>query len=177
MVLRAPYLTAPAGSDEAGYLQVARQWSPGGGSLYGHYWVDRPPLLITIYQLAASTRGLVALRVIGCAAVAVTVLAVARVAGDVGGPRASRWAAVVAAALLVAPQLAAQEVDGELLAAHFIAVGVLALVGLTRAPGRRAALWRAAGAWAASSAASSSTPWPCCCGSPLPWPRSPGPRR
>src|SRR6478735_10930432 len=80
LALRVPFLHAPAAPDEAGFLQVAGQWSPGGGSLYGRYWVDRPPLLIGIYQLAAAAGGVVPLRLLGCAAVAVTVLACAATA-------------------------------------------------------------------------------------------------
>src|SRR4051794_27723764 len=73
VLVRLPFVNAPAGADEAGFLQVAHQWAPGGGSLYGHYWVDRPPLLITLYQIADVTGGMVPLRLLGCVAVAVTV--------------------------------------------------------------------------------------------------------
>ncbi|GAA1932129.1 hypothetical protein [Nocardioides hwasunensis] len=128
VALRVPFLAAPAHPDEAGYLQVAAQWSTGGGSLYGHYWVDRPPLLITLFQVAAAAGGLVPLRLIGCLAVATTVLLCARSGELIGGPRASRWTAAATAVLLVAPRLGTQEVNGELLAAPFVAAGVLALV-------------------------------------------------
>lgn len=128
VLLRLPFLGAPAGPDEAGFLQVAAQWAPGGGSLYGHYWVDRPPLLITLFGVAHMAGGLVALRALGCIAVAVTVAACARGASRLGGASASGWAAVLAAALLVSPLVGSQEVNGELLAAPFVAVGVAALV-------------------------------------------------
>src|SRR4051794_26400458 len=86
VVARLPFVAAPAGPDEAGFLQVAHQWAPGGGSLYGSYWVDRPPALITLYQLADVAGGLVPLRLLGCLSVVVTVLATAaaarRLAGD-----------------------------------------------------------------------------------------------
>ena len=153
LILRVPFLHAPAAPDEAGFLQVAGQWSPGGGSLYGRYWVDRPPLLIGIYQLAAAAGGIVPLRLLGCAAVAVTVLACAATARMVGGRAAARWSAVIAAALLVAPQLGAQEVNGELLAAPFVALGVWALVGVVGAPRTAAAAWRAAAAGMAATGA------------------------
>ena len=64
VLLRLPYLWAPMTSDEGGFLAVAAQWRRGGGSLYGSYWVDRPPLLITVYQLASQLGGLTALRLI-----------------------------------------------------------------------------------------------------------------
>ena len=134
LIARLPFLSVPAGADEAGYLQVAAQWSRGGGSLYGHYWVDRPPLLISIYQVANAAGGLTALRLIGCFAVAATVLLVARTSDRIGGRQAARWSAVVAGAFLVTPLLGAQEVNGELLSAPFVALGILAVVEAARAP-------------------------------------------
>src|SRR4051794_4906153 len=71
--LRLPFLTRPPTPDEAGFLVVASQWHVGGTSLYGNYWVDRPPLLIAIFQLAHLGGGMTALRLIGALAVAVTV--------------------------------------------------------------------------------------------------------
>jgi len=46
LLLRVPYLSTPLGRDEGGIAYVASHWSVGHGSLYGAYWVDRPPLLI-----------------------------------------------------------------------------------------------------------------------------------
>src|SRR5207244_1601306 len=46
-----PFAGRPLSPDEAGYLIVGGQWSPGS-SLYGAYWVDRPPLLIALFGLA-----------------------------------------------------------------------------------------------------------------------------
>jgi hypothetical protein len=74
-----PNLIRPLASDEGGFLLVASQWSPGT-SLYGDYWVDRPPLLIGIFQLADVGGGLLALRVIGLLAVIASVL----LAGGIG---------------------------------------------------------------------------------------------
>jgi hypothetical protein len=48
-----PFVGAPASPDEGGYLLVASQWSRGT-SLYGNYWVDRPPLLIGVHELAVA---------------------------------------------------------------------------------------------------------------------------
>src|SRR5687767_11003629 len=50
LLLRAPYLSVPLGRDEGGLSFIARQWD--GGSLYGDYWVDRPPLLLVLFKLA-----------------------------------------------------------------------------------------------------------------------------
>jgi len=129
----------PLGPDEAGYLAVGRQWGSAGTSLYGDYWVDRPPLLVGLFRLAALAGGTVPLRLLGCLAVVVSILAVARAAGSAGGPPAARVAAIVAGALLVTPMTGALEVDGELLAAPFIAVSLAAaLEALAVVPRRRA---------------------------------------
>ncbi|MCW2785780.1 MAG: hypothetical protein JWP74_2297, partial [Marmoricola sp.] len=91
-LLRLPYLGAPAGSDEAGYLTIARQWHGAGPSLYGRYWVDRPPLLITLFQLAGA--GLPAVRLLGALAAAIAVLGIAAAARTAVGQRAAVVSAV-----------------------------------------------------------------------------------
>ena len=77
------FVARPATPDEGGFLVVASQWHVGGTSLYGDYWVDRPPLLIGLFRLADLTGGLTALRLIGALAAAVTVGA-ARIDGPTG---------------------------------------------------------------------------------------------
>ena len=47
-----PFLRAPLMPDEAGLFIIGEQWGPGR-SLYGDYWVDRPPLIVWIYALIA----------------------------------------------------------------------------------------------------------------------------
>ena len=89
VLLRLPLLGAAEGNDEGGYLAVAHQWHQAGGSLYGRYWVDRPPLLITLFQLADSLGGLTALRLLGALAAGAAVLGVAATAGQVGGRRSA----------------------------------------------------------------------------------------
>jgi hypothetical protein len=140
-VLRVPYLRAPMSPDEGGFLVVARHWHPGGGSLYGPYWVDRPPLLISFFRLADALGGFTALRLLGCVVVALTVIGVAVAAASTASTaqesrRASTWAAAVAAALLVTPTGGAVMVNGELIAGPFIAFGVAcairAVLGDTR---------------------------------------------
>lgn len=74
-LLRLSALGAPLSADEGGFLVVARQWRPGS-SLYGDYWVDRPPLLLALFHVADALGGLPALRVMGCVAAGVTVLGV-----------------------------------------------------------------------------------------------------
>jgi len=117
-----------ASPDEGGFLVVAGQWHSGGTSLYGNYWVDRPPLLLVIYRVADLFGGIAGLRVIGMLAAVATVILVADTARVAFGRRAATWTAVVAAALLLSPLYGAIDVDGELLAAPFLALGIRAAI-------------------------------------------------
>lgn len=136
VLARLPFVGSSAGADEAGYLQVARQWA-SGRSLYGSYFVDRPPLLITLFRLAASGSGVTDLRLLGCLAVAASVVLSAWTAHQVAGPVAARWTAATVALLLVSPWIGAFEVNGELLAAPFVALGIGAAVAAVRHHERR----------------------------------------
>ncbi len=147
VLARMPFLTRPLSPDEGGFLMVAAQWSPGT-SLYGDYWVDRPPLLVTLFELAGHLGGGVGLRLLGAASVGATVLiaaASARALTRLGGttPRhpvaAAVCAAATAAVFLVSPLSGALEVDGELLAAPFVLAGLTA--ALTAYTARRQGLW------------------------------------
>ncbi|VXA93963.1 hypothetical protein [Aeromicrobium sp. 9AM] len=141
---RLPFLGHAPSPDEGGFLVVAGQWHGGGTSLYGNYWVDRPPLLITIFRFASELGGLVTLRLIGCVAVALVVLGVARAACMISGPVAGRWAALTAAGLTLSPLLGGYEVNGELLAAPFILGGVICVMSALRTPGHHDAVVRSA---------------------------------
>jgi 4-amino-4-deoxy-L-arabinose transferase-like glycosyltransferase len=124
VALRLLLVTRPPTPDEGGFLVVASQWHVGGSSLYGDFWVDRPPLLIGLFRLADLAGGLVALRIIGALAAAAAVVLLASSARRVFGTRAAIATAVVAGALLVSPLFGAGYVDGELLAVPFVALGV-----------------------------------------------------
>ena len=50
-----PFLGVPLSRDEAGLLMVGGQWGPGL-SLYGDYWVDRPPLLVALFGAISVAR-------------------------------------------------------------------------------------------------------------------------
>ncbi len=151
-LLRLPYVAAPLSHDEAGYLMIARQWH-AGPSLYGHYWVDRPPLLLELFRVAGAGGGHTALRLLGCVAAALTVLGVGLAVRRVGSPSASTWSAAAACALLVSPLVGTTPVNGELLAAPFIAFGVWLAVCAIDGSGRGRAGWAAAGAGACATAA------------------------
>ncbi|HWJ80627.1 MAG TPA: hypothetical protein VNS55_00210 [Nocardioides sp.] len=149
VLLRLPFLAAPLSSDEAGFLMVGAQWSPGT-SLYGDYWVDRPPLLITIFRLADLCGGTVALRLVGIVAVVLAILAAAGIGrlAVPGSRHAPLVTAAVATVFLASPLYGARQVNGELLAMPFVLGGLWAV--LRASSGRGGARdWAVAGVLAA----------------------------
>ncbi len=146
VLLRLPFLGADAGRDEAGYLIVGTGWHDGT-SLYGDYWVDRPPLLLWVFQAAGD---LTTLRLLGCVAAALVVLLTGAAAHVAAGARAVPYASGAAALLCASPWLGTVRVNGELLAAPFVAASMLATVLLVR---RSAGARVAAGAGASAAAA------------------------
>jgi hypothetical protein len=145
-----PFVTAPLSPDEGGFLLVASQWHPGG-SLYGHYWVDRPPLLITIFDLADHSGGAVGLRLIGIAAVLVSVLLTSQLARLATG-RATVVPVVVTAAFLTTPLFGTGMVNGELLAVPLVLTGLLALLMAWTSAGRGSYAWAGVAGAAAAAA-------------------------
>ncbi|MBO0728782.1 MAG: hypothetical protein J2P57_05955 [Acidimicrobiaceae bacterium] len=160
-----PFLHAPLTSDEGGFLYVAYHWRPGR-SLYGDQWVDRPPLLIALFGLAAhfgaGGLGMVvpAVRLLGAFAVTVSVglagllasVTAARVSPTVRWPRVA--APILAAALLASPLLGMPETDGEILALPFVLLSMTALVvSLDRPTGTRTMLLTALAGAAGMAAA------------------------
>lgn len=133
-----PNLRRPPTPDEAGFLMVGAQWH-AGSSLYGDYWVDRPPLLILVHGVAAVLGGLPALRGIGLICVVATVLLagalgaeVARTAGAAQRRRISASTAVLGAALVISPALGAGATCGELLTTPVVMASILAALRATR---------------------------------------------
>ncbi|MCW2766569.1 MAG: hypothetical protein JWO11_2528 [Nocardioides sp.] len=151
-----PFVGKQLSPDEGGFLLVASQWSPGT-SLYGDYWVDRPPLLIALFGLVDRLGGSVALRPIGIGFVVVSVV-VAGALGALASRPTAAWGALVPAAVaaifLSTPLFGTTEVDGELLAVPFVLGGVAALLRSCLADSRRSVFaWAmAAGALAAGAA-------------------------
>lgn len=127
VVTRLVYAWQPLRSDEGGYLFLAREWSPGAGEfLYGDHHVDRPPLLLAIFRLAALTEWDRAIRLLAIPFVVAAVLLTARAAYLAAGWTAARWSAVVTTALVSSPALAADQADGGLFAVPLVA-GAVAL--------------------------------------------------
>ena len=140
VALRLPYLNRPPTTDESGYLLIGAQWHAGGTSLYGDYWVDRPPGLLALFQLSSVLGGVPAVHVMGCVAVGLLVLGSSFAAGLIAGPRAARWSAVVAAALCTTPLLGTDAVNGEILASPFIVWSIVATLAAFRSTDERRAV-------------------------------------
>ena len=139
LALRLPGLTRPVRADEAGFALVARAWDPMPESLYGAYFVDRPPLLIALFKVSDAVGGPLFIRLVGAVACAALVLAAAWVARLVADDHAARWTAVAVAALSTNVLIDAVAVKGELLALPVLMAGLgLALVAV------RDRSWRAA---------------------------------
>jgi hypothetical protein len=137
-----PYAGRPLSPDEGGLLVLAGQWSPGS-SLYGDYFVDRPPGLIALAALADGAGGAWAFRALGIVAVVVTVLlsgALGRLAAP-GRPSAPALTAATAALLCVTPLFGGTVVNGELLGLPFLLAGIVGALRAVRAGTARSAWW------------------------------------
>jgi len=126
--LRLPGLLASPSSDEAGFLLVARSWSPSADSLYGHYWVDRPPVLLAAYRWSDALFGGLGPRLLALVLAALLVVAVHLLATRLTTPGAARVATVVTVALLADPALSAWSSKGEVLGTPLVALSWLLLV-------------------------------------------------
>ena len=125
VLLRAPSLGWPLRPDEAGFLLVARTWHAQPDSVFGHYWVDRPPQVIALLGLTDQVGGPYFHRAVGALLCGLLVIAAAAAARELGRwegltddieiQRVSRWTAVLAAALVGNAEIDAVAVKGELL--------------------------------------------------------------
>jgi 4-amino-4-deoxy-L-arabinose transferase-like glycosyltransferase len=126
--LRLPYMNFPLGTDEGGVAFIAKAWGTGGhGSLYGAYWLDRPPLLVALYKLAVPG-GAVGIRVLGALAALALVVGTTVLARAVAGDHAARVAALLSAGLASSIALTAVFAPAELLAAAPACASVVCLV-------------------------------------------------
>jgi hypothetical protein len=150
-----PFAGRPLSPDEAGYLIVGGQWGEGS-SLYGDYWVDRPPALVAIFEAADALGGAVPLRLFGALAALLTVV-LSGVLGRMAAPErrsAPLLTAGTAAVCVATPLFGGTVVNGELLGAPFLVAGILAYVAAaaSRHAARGLALSIAAGAAGAVAA-------------------------
>ncbi len=136
VLLRLPFLGHAPYPDEGGLLIVAEQWHGNGPWLYGHLFVDRPPLLLLFWKLALELGGLLAARLLTLVAVAMVVVVAGRCGHLLGGRRGTTWSVAVAAALVANPTLGVLEVNAELLGAPLTLLACLALVTVATSAGR-----------------------------------------
>lgn len=148
IAIRLLYLGLPAGRDEAGFLVVGASWDHGPW-LYGEYWVDRPPLLIWIMELAGN---LTTLRLFGLLASVLMVLGVCRAAYVIRGPRAAMWAAGAAAMFSTTNWFGVARTNGEMLATPFVAWGLALAARALLRPERRSWLYGVAAGCLAAGA-------------------------
>lgn len=153
---RLAFLTRPLAPDEGGLLVLARQWQPGS-SLYGDYFVDRPPALVAVVALADALGGEMALRGVAVLAVVASVLVADRLGRVATGEEVGGTAAAVAVAVYLSlPTSGVLDVNAEMLACPVVLGGlvlVLESVGLVDSNPRRAALVAAAAGAAGALAA------------------------
>ena len=119
---------------------MARTWSPTGDSLYGPYWVDRPPVLLAAYRWSDALLGEVGPRLLALVLAAVLVVAVHLLAARLVSTGAARLATVVTVALLSDPALSAWTAKGEVLGTPLVALSWLLLVRALDTGSTRAAL-------------------------------------
>jgi hypothetical protein len=149
VLLRLPWITAPLSVDEGGVAYVVS--GAGGGHFpYGHYFLDRPPLLVLLYTVAL-IGGDLGIRVLGMLAAAAVVVTVGLIARRVAGVPAARCAAVVAAALCGSGAIQIVYTTAEALAIVPGALSVLCVVVAVQEPRRARHLLFAAGALAMAS--------------------------
>lgn len=134
-----PFLDDPLTPDEGGFLLLGQHWSPGT-SLYGDYWVDRPPLIIWLFSILGHAPS--AVKALGMTAAILAVLLSGVLARQVSP--SSRWAAcatpVLALALVCSPLLGMPETDGELVALPFVLAGLICTISALRPRTSRQAL-------------------------------------
>jgi hypothetical protein len=135
-LLRFPALLWPLTPDEAGFLLVARNVVPAPGSLYGTYWVDRPPTLIAYYWLTDALAGPYGPRFVAVLASSMLIVGVYRAAYIAAGIRAARCGAVAAAAWLVNPQLNAWTGKGEVIGVTLVALSCWASIATVSSSAR-----------------------------------------
>lgn len=138
-LLRYPGALWPPRADEAGYLLVARNWDPQPDSMYGAFWVDRPPLLILVSKVSDAIGGQSFLRVVAALGVVLLVLTAAACARVVTrDDKVAAWTAVLTAGTVSSAMIDAVAAKGEILGIPLIVGSMwLALLALNR-EGRQA---------------------------------------
>lgn len=149
-----PFMARPLSPDESGLLMVARQWAPGD-SLYGDYWVDRPPFLIALVAVGDLMGGALGLRLLGMVAVFASVLLAGLLGRAVAPqvPTAALLPAGTASLLLGTPLFGGSVVNAEVLGLPLLVSGMIAAIASSRAAASSTALLWGFGAGAAGAGA------------------------
>lgn len=145
VLLRVPWLGTPLGNDEGGLAYIAGSGHGSGPFLYGDFFIDRPPLLLAVFRLAAETGGTAAVRTIGVFAAVAVVASTMVLARDVAGERAARLAAGITAVLVSSAALGSVFTPAELLAVLPSTLSVLLVWRGLRGEAARPGLLFAAG--------------------------------
>lgn len=140
---RATYVLQPLRHDEGGYLYIARRWHSGGEFLYGDHFVDRPPLVMLVFRLAAVSDWDGAIRVLAIPFALLFVLSAWQAGTLLAGSAGGRWSAAVAGGLVCSPAIAADQADGELFAAALVMASIAATLTACRSPSRSRQVWLA----------------------------------
>ncbi len=121
--LRIPFAGLPLQSDEGGFLMVAEQWHGRGSALYTDQWVDRPPLLLLVFKLAAWLGGTpVALRLLALAFGFAFIAAAWWAGRTINGTRGALAGALVATLVSSAYSLDGFALTGECVAGAFVMI-------------------------------------------------------
>jgi hypothetical protein len=139
------------GPDEGGFAVVAQHWREPGPFLYGPLWVDRPPGIVAVFDMA-DRLGAFGPRLVATGLAVVIVIAVAWATQTVAGARASAWAAWTAAALTSTILLQAHQLTGELIATALVSVSIAALLHGLQANWPMPAAWGAVAGAGATAA-------------------------
>jgi hypothetical protein len=132
-LLRLPFVDAPFGDDEGGYLYVAQHWSGHGHWLYGNQWVDRPPALVLLFRLVAALGGTpVAMRVVAMGLAAVLVASAWYAGRRLAGNDGAVAAALCAAALASNPAVLGHELISDGIGATFVTVSFALVLAAIR---------------------------------------------
>jgi hypothetical protein len=132
VLIRLAGVWPPLRPDEAGFLLVARAWDPAPDSMFGAYWVDRPPLMIAVVAAVDALGGPRLLRVVGAVGCGVMVVLAARLGRVVGGSRAAGWTAVTVGALAAQPTIDLVGVKAEQLGMLVILGSFVAMLAALR---------------------------------------------
>ncbi|MFL6090928.1 MAG: hypothetical protein ACJ71Z_12400 [Aeromicrobium sp.] len=127
LVIHALFLRRALGPDEGGFSVVARYWGHSGHYLYGPLWVDRPPGLLLVFDIA-NRLGPYGVRVLAAVTAMVIVLGVSRAARTIAGEGAARWAAWTAAAFASSAAIQANQLNGELIGAALLSLSCAAVL-------------------------------------------------